>query len=428
MRVSRLSLTNFRNYARLELDLPPGIVLLHGNNAQGKTNLLEALYFLATTRSPHAGQDVQLVNWSAMRQDEPVIVGRLVAEVLKPEGPTHLEMRLIVERRNNGRGAGQPSLRREALINRRKTRLMDLLGQLRVVMFLPEDVDLVTGSPSARRRYLNITLCQVDSDYCRALSRYNKVLEQRNALLRSLTEGKADPRQANDVLQILSERLVGPGSQLLVRRAAFVSAMGREAQSIYHHDLIGDQEVVRLRYLPRWGTNGRDDIDSAMRDGDWLEEHATDLDAVAERFAQLLTQSRQTDLARGATSIGPHRDDWAMFVSGRDLGQYGSRGQVRTAVMALKLAEMNWMKAETDDMPLLLLDEVIAELDKHRRQTLLSYIEEQLQSAATAQILMTATDMGMFPDKFLHKSTNMTVEAGRITIDAAPVPPISSEN
>ncbi len=423
MHVSRLSLTNFRNYARLELDLPDGVVLLHGNNAQGKTNLLEALYFLATTRSPHAGQDIQLVNWSAMRQEEPVIVGRLVAEVAKPEGPVQLEMRLIVEPKN-GRG-GQPSLRREALINRRKVRLMDLLGQLRVVMFLPEDVELVTGPPSARRRYLNITLCQVDSDYCRALSRYNKVLEQRNALLRGMAEGRADARQANDVLPILTERLIGPGSQLLVRRASFIAGMGREAQSIYRQELIGDQEAVRLQYAPRWRTNGRDDSAALETDTAWLEDHAGDLDAVSARFGEMLAESRQADLARGATTIGPHRDDWSMLVNGRDLGQYGSRGQVRTAVMALKLAEMNWMKAETDDTPLLLLDEVIAELDMQRRQALLSYIGDQVESEATSQVLMTATDMGMFPPNFLRSTTNMTVEGGRISQDAAPTPPIS---
>ena len=183
MQVRRLSLTNFRNYARLELDLPGGVVLLHGDNAQGKTNLLEAIYFLATTRSPHASQDQQLINWDAMQTDDPVVVGRLVADVLRPDGPRHLEMRLIVEERGAWALNGQGSFRREALVNRGKVRLMDLLGHLRVVLFLPEDVDLATGPPANRRRYLNITLCQVDADYCRNLSTYNKVLEQRNACL-----------------------------------------------------------------------------------------------------------------------------------------------------------------------------------------------------------------------------------------------------
>ena len=142
MLVKRLSLTNFRNYSRLELDLPPGSILLHGDNAQGKTNLLEALYLLATTRSPHASQDYQMVNQAALQTKDPVVVGRLVAEIVRPDGPLQLEMRLIIESRD-GTASGTPALRREALINRRKVRLMDLLGQLRVVLFLPEDVDMV---------------------------------------------------------------------------------------------------------------------------------------------------------------------------------------------------------------------------------------------------------------------------------------------
>lgn len=150
MQVRRLSLTNFRNYSRLELDLPGGVILLHGDNAQGKTNLLEAIYFLATTRSPHASQDQQLLNWDALLTDEPVVVGRLVADVQKPEPdtPLHLEMRLIVEERGNWAGNGTGGFRREALINRRKVRLMDLLGKLRVVLFLPEDVDQRRGRRS----------------------------------------------------------------------------------------------------------------------------------------------------------------------------------------------------------------------------------------------------------------------------------------
>jgi DNA replication and repair protein RecF len=149
MHVTHLSLTNFRNYGRLELPLPTGPVLLHGNNAQGKTNLLEALYYLATTRSPHTAQDDELINWTASQSQEPVIVGRLVAQVTTAEGERHIEMRLIKEQQ--GGYNGQSSFRREALVNRRKVRLMDLLGNLRVVMFLPEDMGLITGSPAARR-------------------------------------------------------------------------------------------------------------------------------------------------------------------------------------------------------------------------------------------------------------------------------------
>lgn len=418
MQVRRLSLTNFRNYARLELDLPGGVVLLHGDNAQGKTNLLEAIYFLATTRSPHATQDQQLVNWDAMQSDEPVVVGRLVADVARPDGARHLEMRLIIEERgvwalgNQGAPNGQGAFRREALINRRKVRLMDLLGQLRVVLFLPEDVELATGPPANRRRYLNITLCQVDADYCRELSTYNKVLEQRNALLRRMAEGQT--RNATDVLQILTDKLIEPGSCVLQRRATFITEMARMAQDIYFQDLIGGKESLRLGYLPGWSTNSRKTTDDLLRDGDWLQANANPA-AVAERFAAELAAARPADLARGASTVGPHRDDWAIVVNGKNLGLFGSRGQVRTAILALKLAEIGWMKATTADTPILLLDEVSAELDQNRRAALLAYVLEQARGQGTAQALLTSTDPSLFTGEFLGQATVLAVREGRVT-------------
>jgi len=413
MQVRRLSLTNFRNYSRLELDLPAGVILLHGNNAQGKTNLLEAIYFLATTRSSHAAQEQQLVNWDALLTDEPIVVGRLVADVIRPDAPCHLEMRLIVEDRGSWAGGGT-GFRREALINRRKVRLMDLLGQLRVVMFLPEDVELATGAPAGRRRYLNVTLCQADADYCRDLSAYNKVLEQRNALLRRMAEGQT--RNAGDVLQILTDKLVEPGSRVLRRRAQFIVDMGREAQEIYFQELIGGKESLRLGYLPGWYTNGRKTAEELLLDGDWLQANL-DVSQIGERFAAELAAARAADLARGSSTVGPHRDDWAILVNGKNLGQFGSRGQVRTAILALKLAEINWMKATTADVPILLLDEVIAELDQHRRQALLAYVADQVSGKGMAQALLTSTDPGMFPDTFLAQATSLRVDDGRVFHD-----------
>ncbi len=415
MYVARLSLTNFRNYSRLELDLPPGAVLLHGDNAQGKTNLLEALYFLATTRSPHASLDQQLVNWDALAEQEPIVVGRLVADVVKPDGPTHLEMRLIVET-TGGRDAAA-TFRREALVNRRKVRLMDLLGQLHVVLFLPEDVELVTGPPANRRRYLNVTLCQVDADYCRTLSIYNQVLEQRNALLRRIAEGKAARGSADDLLSILTEKLVEPGGRLLARRAAFLDDMARQAQRIYYEELISGLETIRLGFQPGWEANGRDPK-AAERDNEWLLSHQDDPGPVIERLAAALQRTRAADISRGATSLGPHRDDWRFLINGKDLGEFGSRGQLRTAVLALKLAEINWMKAETADVPLLLLDEVIAELDVRRRGALLAYVQEQIRTQGTAQALLTTTDPGMLTTDFLASAQGMTVATGRVSRDA----------
>jgi DNA replication and repair protein RecF len=324
-------------------------------------------------------------------------------------------MRLIIEERGAWALNGQGAFRREALINRRKVRLMDLLGQLRVVLFLPEDVELATGPPANRRRYLNITLCQVDADYCRELSTYNKVLEQRNALLRRMAEGQT--RGAADVLQILTDKLIEPGSRVLQRRATFITEMARLAQDIYFQELIGGKESLRLGYLPGWHANGRKTTDDLLGDGDWLQANANPA-AVAERFAAELAAARPADLARGASTVGPHRDDWAIVVNGKNLGLFGSRGQVRTAILALKLAEIGWMKATTADTPILLLDEVSAELDQNRRAALLAYVLEQARGGqGTAQALLTSTDPSLFTGEFLGQATVMAVHEGRVVRD-----------
>jgi DNA replication and repair protein RecF len=405
MQINHLSLTNFRNYGRLELDLLPGATLLHGRNAQGKTNLLEAVYYLATTRSPHAGQDQELINWEAGGPDDLAVVGRLVAQLETSDGRKQIEMRLIREER--GRTV---SFRREALVDRRKVRLMDLLGHLRVVMFLPEDVQIITGPPSGRRRYLDVTLCQTDAAYCRALSGYNKLLEQRNALLRRIVE----TGRGRDLLSVYNEKMIKLASQIFIRRAAFLAELGREAQRLHYEQLTEGQETIRLHYLPRWQLmrgNGADDalIQEAIERGRWLCQRREQPEIVMSEFAQSLAAAQEQDLARGSSNVGPHRDDWLFEVNGRDLGRYGSRGQQRTAILSLKLAEIEWMTAVTGESPILLLDEVVAELDESRRALLLDW-------ALTAnQSLLTATDLGMFTATFLQKTATMFVSQGQIT-------------
>jgi DNA replication and repair protein RecF len=406
MHITHISLTNFRNYGRLEMDLPAGPTLLHGANAQGKTNLLEAIYYLATTRSPHADTDQQLINWDALRPEELVIVGRLVVNLSTENGPKQIELRLIKEQQQ-----GQSTFRREALVDRRKVRLMDLLGNLRVTLFLPQDIQLVTGSPSKRRRYLDITLCQTDPEYCRTLSAYNKVLEQRNALLRRIVEQGV----GHDVLPVYTEKLIQLGSKVFARRASFVSAIARDLQRIYYEELTEGHETLRLSYLPRVSNlsslrNDPKSVQEAIDTGLWLADQ-DDAPIVAERFQQALTEVQAAELASGTTRLGPHRDDWRFWVDGRDLSSFGSRGQQRSAILALKLAEITWMGNQTGDTPVLLLDEVVAELDQVRRKLLLETV------CNAHQAVLTATDPGMFTSDFLKQATSMTVAGGRVSHD-----------
>jgi len=409
MHITHLSLTNFRNYGRLELDLPTGPALLHGNNAQGKTNLLEAIYYLATTRSPQADQDQQLINWEALQTEDPIVVGRIQAQLATETGQRHVEMRLILEQTPSLR-QNKRSFRREVLVNRRKVRLMDLLGNLRVVLFLPEDVQLISGTPSQRRRYLDITLCQIDPVYCRHLSDYNKVLEQRNALLRQIAEGNGSP----EVLPVFTERLARLGGHIFARRATFLEAISREAQRIHYEELTDGRETIRLNYLPRLedGPSGRNgQLTDLVHAGHWLQEQQNKPAVIEARYSEALTAVRPTDMARGTTSVGPHRDDWYFQLNGRHLGNYGSRGQQRTAILALKMAEINWMTKMTGETPILLLDEVVAELDEQRRALLLDYVK------GVNQALLTATDPTMFTQDFLRQATRFKVVNGRIQTD-----------
>lgn len=387
MQINHLSLTNFRNFRRLDLRPNNGVTLLHGANAQGKTNLLESIYYLATTRTPYTNQDDQLIHWNAGDDGMPIVVGRLVADITTQTERHTLELRLI---RENG------SFRREALVNRRKVRLLDLLGHLRVVLFVPTDLDLVTGSPASRRRYLDITLCQRDRVYCRTLSQYNKVLEQRNALLRQIGESG----RGRDTLPLYTEQLVELGSVIFATRAKLLRSMAREVRRIHYEQLTAAQESLRLLYHPQIETG---DIDRV-----WLYENMNDLEAIKERFRHTLNAVEAHDLRRGVTSVGIHRDDWAFEVDGRSLRHFGSRGQQRSAVVALKLAEIEIVMAETGESPILLLDDVMAELDGTRRGHLLTALE------AATQAFITTADLSVFPAEFQQSSTVYEVISGRL--------------
>lgn len=403
MRISHLSLTNFRNYARLELSLPPGMIVLYGDNAQGKTSLLEAVYYLATSRSPHTTSDRQLISW--LVEDDPLPFARLVAEVDTRQGDKRVEMTLLEER------AGRSTrFKKEIRVNGVSRRVMDLLGQIRVVLFLPQDLSLVEGSPSERRRYLDITLCQTDPFYCKALSQYTKVLTQRNALLRQFQErgGRGDVSQ----IAFWDDELSRNGAVIVAGRNRLVQELERIAQRI-HRDLSGAGEHLRLRYQPG--------LDPSSEPQGQMAFNAADLGAsalpqlplqqIAERFHAQLQTCRRLDIARGQTTIGPQRDEMRFLVNGHDLGLYGSRGQNRTAVLALKLAELDWMREKTGEWPILLLDEVAAELDNHRRGFLL----ERVRGAD--QVMLTTTEPYLLPAQYLEGAVKWRVEGGTIATE-----------
>ena len=350
MRVRHLSLTNFRLYARLEADLPAGPLILVGANAQGKTSLLEAIYYLATAQSHHAASDRQLINFLALSETQPF--AKIVAEVARGDELKRIDIRLILDPGGNpaerplrsasgtfgGAGGGEARLRKEFYLNGVKKRLSELAGLVNVVLFLPQDLAMIEDAPADRRRYLDLTLCQVNPAYNFALGEYGKVLTQRNALLKLLQDNPGHGG-AEAQLDFWDVQLCEYGALIIAARTAALADLEALASPL-HRDLTAGSDGLRLAYHPAFDpaapSNGQIGLplDVPVHRVGILEAE------IQERLKQKLRATRAEEIARGATLSGPHRDEVRFIANGIDVGTYGSRGQARTAVLALKLAEM----------------------------------------------------------------------------------------
>jgi DNA replication and repair protein RecF len=407
MYLTKLSLTNFRNYVRLSLDVPPGPILLRSDNAQGKTNLLEAIYFLATTRSAFARAERQLVNWQAMERD-PLPFARLEGQVHRSRKQSRIDITLLPGETG--------TLRKEMRVNGVKKRALDVIGQLNAVIFLPEDIELITGSPSIRRRYLDATLCQIDPGYCRSLAIYNKVLTQRNALLKQLAEqGSSETlsRRGEDQLLFWDEQVAEQGAFLIMRRQEAILALDQLGRSRYR--LLGDQsETFRLHYAPSFDPQHRPLLDYqrplSLEELLPSEQVQPNLPEITTAFMAHLRQARREEIARGVTVVGPHRDDLHFTVDGVDMTLYGSRGQQRTTTLALKLAEVDLMRQATGESPLLLLDDVMSELDAKRRARVMAMVD------GVEQAFLTTTDWNDFTQEFRTQAHLLQVRDGQIEV------------
>lgn len=392
MRLKRLTLTNFRNYARLELAWERPLTVLQGENAQGKSNLLEAIYLLATSRSPRAGADREIISWLAA--EELQLYARIDADVERADRAERIEITIL---KNNG-GANGSAVRKQIRINGVNRRAIDLLGHFNVVLFVPQDVDLVAGSPSLRRRYLDITLCQINPKYCRSLSEYNQVIVQRSHLLRRLRDRAGDP----DQLRYWDETLMERGAEIMAWRRRAIQILDELAGAI-HSDLAGGRESLHLRYQPSLPLP--DAQPSLVTE---LAVSDEEISGIRAEFARKLPQIRRQEILQGACLAGPHRDNFRFIVNEWDLQTYGSRGQQRTAALSLKLAETRLMHAVTGEHPVLLLDDVLSELDAPRRQYLLQAV------SGAEQAVITTTDFHLFPESFLSDAAQLQVTEGRI--------------
>jgi DNA replication and repair protein RecF len=433
MHLERLRLTDFRNYATLDLPLAPGLIVFQGRNAQGKSNVLEAVSLLATTRSFRTSTDRETVRWGApghfARLDGTVArrVDRLHIEVVitdaalagEPGAPSPVA---AVAPGTPAAGAPPPPAQRKRIkVNGAPRRAMDLLGMLTAVVFTPHDLDLVVGEPSQRRRFLDLTLCQVRPAYCRALSQYQKVLAQRSALLRRIRDGEESPA----ALAFWDEQLAQLAAPIMRERAAFLGQAEVAAARVYatlaRDERLPDDdppdgppddaESPTSAPVPAAAAEMPAELRLAYRPS-YKGALAVDEAELVAAFRAQLTELRRREIAQGVNVLGPHRDDLAFLLDTPaglvDLAIYGSRGQQRSVALALKLAELEYIETETGDQPILLLDDVLSELDAQRRADLLLAVRD------LEQVMLTTTDLATLPPGTLDRAQVYDVRGGRL--------------
>jgi len=339
MFVESIELKNFRNYEDLSLKLNPGANILYGDNAQGKTNILEAVYLCGTTKSHRAAKDREMIRFGGEESHIRMFVRR-------QDIPYRIDMHL---KKNRAKGI--------AINEMPIKKASELFGILNFVCFSPEDLNIVKNGPAERRRFLNLELCQISRVYMDELTKYSKALDQRNRLLK---ESAFHPDYL-DTLEVWDEQLLHYGKKLIMERRHFLLFLN-ELLSDIHSGLTGGKEEIVLVYEP---------------------------DVCEEDFENRLRENRDRDLHGKTTSAGPHRDDFSIQINGIDVRRFGSQGQQRTAALSMKLSEIEVVKRITDDTPVLLLDDVLSELDSSRQNYL-------LQSISQVQTLITCTGLDEF--------------------------------
>lgn len=390
MYLSSLALHEFRNYRQLELSLGPGLFLFYGENAQGKTNLLEAVSMLATGSSFHAAADREVVNWHA-----PEHIARLQGNVRRAEDEVELEMVIfdptppVIENDVPVAVMDMPATtpRKRVKVNGVPRRTIDFIGQMKVVLFAPTDLHLVDGSPEERRRFLDRALCQVQPRYCAALVQYRKIVTQRSALLKRIRDHLEDPR----MLDYLDDRLTTLANMIVFERRRMLDALNQHTDTL-QETLSGGREHLKIVYRP-----------SFKLDPAWNTLEAQ------QHFREQLRAIQKREILQGVCLLGPHRDDLEFLVNGVNMLTYGSRGQQRTTALSAKLAELAYMRGSTSDEPVLLLDDVFSELDPQRRSYLLRHVMRH------TQVLLTATDTADFPAEILQQAHTFEVVGGLIT-------------
>jgi DNA replication and repair protein RecF len=354
-----LEIADYRNYDSLHIDFSSGTNILYGDNAQGKTNILEAIYMSATTKSHKGTKDKDVVNF---RKEEAHIRTYLEKEGIETRVDMHL-------RKNKSKGI--------AIDGQKIKKAAQLLGLLNVVFFSPEDLSIIKNGPAERRRFVDMELCQLDQFYLYNLNNYNKIVNQRNKLLKDMYFNPS----LRDTLNIWDSQLISFGSKIIERRQLFVEQLNEIILEI-HRKLSGGRENLVIQYEP---------------------------DVLIDEYEKKMSLNQERDVKLKQTSTGPHRDDFSFVVGDIDIRKFGSQGQQRTAALSLKLSEIELVKKMTRDNPVLLLDDVLSELDSNRQNYLLSTIGD-------IQTIITCTGLDEFVNNRFEIDKVFHIESGKIIV------------
>ncbi len=357
MIIKSLELADFRNYNSLHIDFSKGTNILYGDNAQGKTNILEAIYLSATTKSHKGSKDKDIVNF---KKEESHIRTYLEKDGIDVRVDMHL-------RKNKTKGI--------AIDGQKIKKAAELLGLLNVVFFSPEDLSIIKNGPAERRRFVDMELCQLDQFYLYNLNHYNKIVNQRNKLLKDMYFNPS----LRETLNIWDSQLVSFGSKIIERRQLFIEQLNDIIYDI-HRKLSGDREELKVTYEP---------------------------DVLIEDYEKSLAMCQDKDVKLKQTTVGPHRDDFCFMIKDVDIRKFGSQGQQRTAALSLKLSEIELVKKIANENPVLLLDDVLSELDSHRQNYLLSTIGE-------IQTIITCTGLDEFVNNRFEIDKVFQIENGKI--------------
>ena len=372
MYIQNLSLHSFRNYEHASLELSQGLNLFVGDNAQGKTNLLEAIYVLSLSKSYRTVRETELIRHGATRASVRAQVAKMAT----------LDLAVVVSEAEKKR----------LLVNEKSTTANSFVGCLNTVLFIPDSLQLVKGSPGDRRRFLDVQICQIDPVYRSNLLKYQRVLRQRNSLLKEAWDHRAQVNQ----LPPWDDQLATLGAKIIRRRQEVVQTLQHYSRAA-HETISDEREELSLIYHPFF-----------VQDENDLREEPYGEGELGSILAKTIKELRQEEIRRGYTLVGPQRDDLVFRLNQADLKKYGSQGQQRTAVLAYILAELELMYQETGDYPVVLLDDVTSELDWKRQMLLLSILNEK------AQTIVTTTNLGGFSTEMKERARIFRIEQGQI--------------